>query len=172
MACVRNGSLPHDAYTFTAVDDTSVVGDFPELNRLWDLVRNDEERREGIGPEDNTVLGALLGVGGEGSGIMFHAHEFAIAAQLAGHKRWFVYDDYNGGSPSDDFMSRQFKEARRRNPAFTFNSAKAWASDVLPLPEVQLWWRKVGWACVQASFRAATSLERPPPSRAPQLTPV
>ena len=41
------------------------------------------------------------------------------------------------------------REAQRRDSTFALNSMRAWAADVLPLPDMQRWWHQVGWECVQ-----------------------
>ena len=40
------------------------------------------------------------------------------------------------------------REAQRRDSTFALNSMRAWAADVLPLPDMQRWWHQVGWECV------------------------
>jgi hypothetical protein len=107
VAYMRNRSLPHDSYTFTPVDDSALANDVPELQRLWALVRDDEERR--VGPQP-IIHGTLFGLGGEGSGIMFHGHEFALSALFAGHKRWCARRPRHRPSP----------RAHDRTPAGSF----------------------------------------------------
>ena len=136
-AYIRNKSLPYDTYSFTPVDDTA-LNDVPELHQLWSMIHG--------GDDDN--MGVLFGLGGKDSGVMFHSHKFAVSAVFAGHKRWLIYDEKLHG-PNRSFLKSQLQKAKRRNPSFLLNSMKSWIVNILPMPEVQEWWHRAGWDCVQ-----------------------
>ena len=140
-AHVRNGDLPHDAYTFAPVDDTALAN-VSELHQLWRMLGDIEAR------DDDHAMGTLFGLGGRNSGIMFHRHMSAVSALFAGHKRWLIYDDALH-APDRAFLNRQMQEARRRDPKFRLDSIESWIAHILPLPEVQAWWHRAGWDCVQ-----------------------
>ena len=138
---VRNGDLPHDAYTFAPVDDTALAN-VSELHQLWRMLGDIEAR------DDDHAMGTLFGLGGRNSGIMFHRHMSAVSALFAGHKRWLIYDDALH-APDRAFLNRQMQEARRRDPKFRLDSIESWIAHILPLPDVQAWWHRAGWDCVQ-----------------------
>lgn len=138
-ARVRNGSLPHDAYSFAPVDGTALAN-VSELHRLWRLLPHAHD--------DGHVAGTLFGLGGRGSGVMFHSHTPAVSALFAGHKRWLLYDDAAHG-PDRAFLRAQLARATRRDPGFRLHSMAAWVEHVLPLPDVRAWWARAGWDCVQ-----------------------
>ena len=135
-AHVRNGDLPHDAYTFAPVDDTALAN-VSELHQLWRMLGDIEAR------DDDHAMGTLFGLGGRNSGIMFHRHMSAVSALFAGHKRWLIYDDALH-APDRAFLNRQMQEAQRRDPKFRLDSIESWSAHILPLPDVQAWWHARG----------------------------
>lgn len=148
---VRDGSLPYDAYAFTPVDETRLARDVPEVEALWRRLADTSALGDAAGEAEREggplVAGALLGLGGAGSGIMFHAHHFALNALFAGHKRWFIYPS---NKITDAFIGEQFEAAKRAHGgAFPFDSTGSWVDHIYPLPSFQRKWQRVGFECVQ-----------------------
>jgi hypothetical protein len=79
---------------------------------------------------------------------MFHAHQFALNALFAGHKRWFIYP---GDALDYRFVDDQLKAARRRDATFVLDSVRAWVDHVYPLPSFRAAWRRVGFEVLQAA---------------------
>lgn len=145
-ARVRSLTMPHDSYAFTPVDGSALAADMPELLDLWKNLADAGKVRT---PEDKGKLqdSALFGLGGPGSGVMFHAHRFAVNALLVGHKRWFTY--YQTDMGGDAFTRKIMDAVTKKNPKFGIDAFASWLEEVYPLPAHQEKWTKYGFECVQ-----------------------
>ena len=139
---VRDGSLPHDSYAFAAVDDKPIALDVPQVMAVWERLA-----RGPLAGPGKVVDGTLLGLGGNGSGVLFHKHEFTLSGVFAGRKRWFIYDsNRTGGTWIDD----AFREAKRADPAFDgLDSMATFARALYPATAFQRTWARAGYECVQ-----------------------
>ena len=125
----------------------------PELEALWWRLASDggglaESAAAARAAGGASVPGTLLSLGGRDSGIMFHAHQFALNALFAGHKRWFIYP---GDALSGRFVDDQLRAAARRDATFVLDSVRAWVDHVYPLPTFTAAWRRVGFEVLQAA---------------------
>ena len=138
---IRGAALPHDSYAFAPVDETPLANQVPSLMAIWRALSS---KLEGADVADGT----LFGFGGRDSGLVFHAHRFAIAGQFAGHKKWFIYDARRA---PENFVDDSLAElARARGDGARLDSMRAWSRLVYPLPEFSRRWRRFGLECVQA----------------------
>eukprot|EP00931_Biecheleriopsis_adriatica_P087864 TRINITY_DN62277_c0_g1_i1.p1 TRINITY_DN62277_c0_g1~~TRINITY_DN62277_c0_g1_i1.p1 ORF type:complete len:321 (-),score=39.73 TRINITY_DN62277_c0_g1_i1:25-987(-) len=91
---LRDETLPqhayssHDSLGWTLEDDHAVI--IPEMEALWKALYSAGQVNDEIG---QLFPVRHVGLGGNGSGLAFHYHGFALNLVLAGRKRWLIYTD-------------------------------------------------------------------------------
>lgn len=98
MQALRNGTLSSDAYVFADVgENMTVVADLEPYSRFYEGLTIERlggssalktaASSGGIGAFSGTVF---ISIGTSGSGGSYHRHGDALAAVMAGAKRWFI----------------------------------------------------------------------------------
>ena len=137
------GGLPRDAYVFAAVDDAPVASDVPQVMAIWERLATPGAP---LAEPGRIIDGTLLGLGGNGTGVLFHEHQFTVTGVFAGRKRWFIYDARRA---RESWIGDCFRAARRADPAFDLDSVATFARAMYPLAVFQEEWARVGFECVQ-----------------------